>query len=154
MPTNWLAVPHHQQRHPSDCLAACAFMALAYIGRPLSYERLLDLLEIAPDVGAPASKIKRLSGVVSRIIYTSGTFDEISAYLEQGLPCIAFVHTLQLNYWMEDTRHAVVITGLDQDADQIYLDDPYFELAPQVVSLLEFQLAWDEMDNRYAVLIP
>ena len=129
-------------------------MALAYIGRTLSYERLMELLEIKPDIGAPASKIKRLSGVVSQVIYTSGTLDEISAYLEQGLPCIAFVHTLQLSYWSEDARHALVITGIDQETDQIYLDDPYFESAPQVVSLLEFQLAWDEMDNRYAVLIP
>ena len=35
---------------------------------------------------------------------------------------------------------------------QIYLDDPCFDKSPQHVSPLEFELAWDEMDNTYAII--
>jgi hypothetical protein len=35
---------------------------------------------------------------------------------------------------------------------QVYLDDPYFDASPQSVSQLEFELAWDEMDNTYAII--
>ncbi len=61
-----------------------------------------------------------------------------------------FVNTIELDYWTEATRHAVVVVGIDER--QVYLNDPFFEVAPQIVSRLEFELAWDEMDNSYAVI--
>ncbi len=63
---------------------------------------------------------------------------------------IAFVNTACLSYWPEATRHAVVVVGLD--AERVYLNDPFFDAAPQYTSRLEFELAWDEFDNAYAVL--
>jgi len=76
--------------------------------------------------------------------------DDLATYLARGVPCIAFVHTVHLSYWPEATRHAVVVVGVDKR--QVYLNDPFFDAVPQVVSLLEFQLAWDEMDKAYAVI--
>jgi uncharacterized protein YvpB len=111
-------------------------------------------LEIDPRIGAPAAKIQQLKGLVRRIVYRSGTLKDITDSLKKGLPPIAFIHTLQLSYWARNTRHAVVVTGIDETGDRITLNDPFFETAPQSVSRLEFQLAWDEMDNLYAVLIP
>jgi ABC-type bacteriocin/lantibiotic exporter with double-glycine peptidase domain len=154
MPGIWLEVPHLKQRHPSDCMAACAAMVLDYLKRPIPYERLLGWLEIDPKIGAPAARIRRLAGLVGRVIYRSGTLKDITESLRLGLPPIAFVHTLQLGYWARNTRHAVVVIGIDEVGDKIRLNDPFFDNAPQAISLLEFQLAWDEMDNLYAVLIP
>jgi ABC-type bacteriocin/lantibiotic exporter with double-glycine peptidase domain len=154
MPGILLEVPHQKQRHPSDCLAACAAMVLAYLKRPMPYDRLLRILEIDPQIGAPAAKIRRLTGLVKRVVYKSGALKDIKDSLNQGLPPIVFLHTLQLGYWTENTRHAVVVTGIDETGEYLTLNDPFYDHAPYVVSLLEFQLAWAEMDNLYAVLIP
>jgi len=40
------------------------------------------------------------------------------------------------------------------DESHVYVADPWFDIVPQVVSVLKFQLAWDEMDQTYAVLVP
>jgi len=77
--------------------------------------------------------------------------DDLAEYIAQDVPCIAFVHTMHLSYWSEAVRHAVVVIGADEQ--QVCLNDPFFDVAPQIVSRLEFELAWDEMDNVYAVMI-
>jgi len=150
MPALWLPVPHHKQNHPSDCLAACAAMLLDYAGRPVPYDRLLQLLDITPDLGAPASNIKRLMALNVTVEYGPGNITDLAHRLAQGVPAIAFVHTIHLSYWPEAARHAVVAVGIDER--RVYLNDPFFDAAPQSVSRLEFELAWDEMDNVYAVI--
>ncbi len=150
MAAPWLPVPHRKQRHRADCLAACAAMALDYLGITVSYPSLLQLLDITPDLGAPASNIRRLSALGISVTYSSGTLHALTEHLAQRRPCIAFVYTTHLSYWSEATRHAVVIVGMNERL--VYLNDPFFDIAPQVVARLEFALAWDEMDNIYAVL--
>jgi ABC-type bacteriocin/lantibiotic exporter with double-glycine peptidase domain len=146
-----LPVPHRRQVHCADCLSACGAMILDYLGHPLSYGRLLDLLAVTPDLGAPASNILRIAAALSiEVEYRTGTLDDLSVNIDHGIPCIVFVQTIQLSYWSEDARHAVVMVGMDDR--RIYLNDPFFNPAPQAVSRLEFQLAWDEMDNTYAIL--
>ncbi len=154
MPAILLKVPHQKQRQASDCLAACAAMILDYLKRPEPYERLVELLKITPNLGAPASHVLHLSNLVSGVVYASGSLEDITRQLKGDLPCIAFVSTLMLGYWKESTRHAVVVVGLDEEGEKVYLNDPYFDHAPQIVSPLEFRLAWDEMANLYAVLVP
>ncbi len=61
MPTTLLPISHLKQRHDSDCLAACAAMVLNNLQRPMPYKQLLKRLAIMPDIGAPASNIKRLA---------------------------------------------------------------------------------------------
>ncbi len=150
MPAPWLPIFHQKQRQQSDCLAACAAMVLDYVHRSVPYEQLLELLNITPDLGAPASNIKRLAALNVSVAYGTGTMKELAMHVGQGVPCIAFVHTTHLGYWDENTRHAVIVIGLDEE--KVYLDDPYFDASPQRVSRLEFELAWDEMDNTYATL--
>lgn len=150
MLTPWLPVPHVKQRQDADCLAACAAMVLDYLQRPLNYDQLLKRLDITPDVGAPASRLKRLAVLNLTVIYEAGDLDTLAAYLSQYIPCIVFVDTIHLGYWSESARHALVVIGLDDE--RVYLNDPFFEQSPQVISRLEFELAWDEMDNLYAVI--
>lgn len=150
MPAPWLPVSHQKQRHRSDCLVACATMVLDYLGQSIRYVRLLRLLGVTPDLGAPASNVRRLSSLNVSVEYGAGTIDDLAEHIARGVPCIAFVHTMHLSYWTEATRHAVVVVGMDEE--HVYLNDPFFDIAPQVVSRLEFELAWDEMDNTYAVI--
>ncbi len=150
MPAPWLPIFHQKQHHQSDCLAACAAMVLDYLKRSVPYERLIELLNITPDLGAPASNIKRLAALNVSVTYGAGTMKELAAHVRQGVPCIAFVDTTHLGYWDETARHAVIVIGLDEG--QVYLDDPCFDASPQRVSRLEFELAWDEMDNTCAII--
>lgn len=125
-------------------------MALDYIGQPVNYDRLLRLLQIDPDYGTSARNILRLSELGVEVLYTRGTLDDIRAHLIADHPCIVFVNTGELPYWQEATGHAVVVVGLD-DAT-VYLNDPAFATAPQIVSHGDFLLAWLEMDEYFAVI--
>jgi hypothetical protein len=58
VPKVLLSVPHQLQEGDGDCLAACAAMVLAHLGRAIEYARLLRLLDIKP-YGAPAGNIRR-----------------------------------------------------------------------------------------------
>ncbi len=51
----------------------------------------------------------------------------------------------ELSYWRESTCHAVVVVGFE--GDLIYLNDPAFAEAPQVIPVAEFDLAWLELDQ-------
>jgi uncharacterized protein YvpB len=77
---------------------------------------------------------------------------ELHNHLINGHPGIAFIKTGELPYWDEDMDHAVVVVGLDEK--YIYLNDPYFPDAPIQVLHGDFDLAWLERDEFYAVLIP
>jgi ABC-type bacteriocin/lantibiotic exporter with double-glycine peptidase domain len=48
------------------------------------------------------------------------------------------------------THHAVVIIGID--GDRVYLNDPAFVTAPQIVARDEFEPAWIEHNYRFAVI--
>jgi uncharacterized protein YvpB len=74
----------------------------------------------------------------------------LAAHLLHGEPCIVFLRTGELPYWQEDTGHAVVLVGMDEDV--VYLNDPAFAQAPQRVSRGDFLLAWLEFDYDYAVI--
>ena len=146
----WLPVPHRIQQHKADCLTACVMMVLDYLGRSVSYNRLMELLNINPDLGAPASNVGRLSSLGLQVEYGPGQAHQLTEHLDNGIPCVVFVDTVHLSYWAEAARHAVVLIGMDEQ--QVVLNDPFFTEAPQIASRLEFELAWDEMDNTYAAI--
>jgi len=60
------------------------------------------------------------------------------------------VDTGELPYWSTSADHVVVVVGLDEE--RVYLNDPYFESAPQSVSHIAFRLALLRFDNRCALL--
>ena len=145
-----LPVLHQKQRQSSDCLAACAAMVLAYLQVPIEYKRLLRLLRTETH-GSVFNNLRYLESMGLSILTEDGSTEKLHAYLDGGLPIIAFVDTGQLtSYWPEATNHAVVVVGITNDT--IYLNDPEFNIAPQAVSLAEFELAWLEKGYRYAVI--
>ena len=132
-------------------MAACAAMLLDFVGQPVAYRRLLRLLDITP-FGTPARRITNLSRQGLRVTYTQGSLGEIESLIEHGQPCIAFVRTAELPYWSFSTDHALVIVGLDEKS--VYVNDPYFAEAPQVISRGDFYLAWMAFDHYYATVSP
>ena len=150
MPKHLLPVIHWKQAHLADCVSACAKMVLDYIGKPINYDRLLHLLKVMPDVGAPARNVLNLTRLGLDVFYRQGTLDEIQQHLIDNKPCIAFVDTRELPYWDESTAHAIVVVGIDDDS--IYVNDPAFESAPQIISHGDFLLAWLGSDEFYAVI--
>ena len=146
-----LAVPLIRQKKDGECVPACAAMALAYIGIVVAYDRLVALLE-TDWFGTPSFKIQRLESLGVKVLYKHGSFAELERQLENNQPCIAFVKTKQLPYWdFEEDSHAVVVVGLDDSF--VYVNDPRFAAAPIQVARGDFDLAWLEWDELYAVLM-
>lgn len=150
----FLAVPHLLQRNAGDCLAACAAMVLRYFGNTsVSYGRLNLLLEIQSDFGAPFSNIHRLAQLNYLVLYQQGTLSDLRHALVNGWPPIVPVNTGELPYWGQiRVYHAVVVVGMD--AQSIYLNDPAFTKSPIRVSIGDFDLAWLDRDEMYAVVAP
>lgn len=151
MPASWLKVPHFQQTTDGSCLEACACMVLAYLQHPAVESRIAQLFG-GDELGTPSSRVVRLQQWGFRVTYGSTNLQQLQAWLAQGIPPIAFVNTQFLDYWAENTPHAVVIVGIDEE--HVYLNDPAFELVPQIASLDGFLAAWIERDEVTAVIVP
>ena len=148
-----LPVKHRQQQHTADCIAACAAMVLDYLNEPINYDRLLHLLRIAPDFGAPAPNLRFLEQLGVTVIYKEfGSLDEIRQHLENHLPCIAFLRTGELPWCTWDTAHAVVIIGMDDET--LLLHDPALDSGSTSIQKNVFDLAWLTRDETYAVIKP
>lgn len=144
-----LDVPHVRQRQTSDCVAACAAMVLDYMKYSVSYEHVSRVIGVNW-FGTPSSFVRKLEKLGITVIYKQGSFEELYEHLLQDRPCITFVKTLDLPYWSEQTDHAVVVMGLDDH--HIYVNDPAFPDAPKEITRGDFDLAWLELDEMYAVL--
>jgi ABC-type bacteriocin/lantibiotic exporter with double-glycine peptidase domain len=125
-------------------------MVLTYLQVPFKYEQLTQQLQTRP-YGTIFYNLRHLESLGLFTIIDEGSIEQLQNYLAQGLPVIAAVDTGQLtSYWQEQTDHAVVVVGLVED--RVYLNDPEFETAPQLVSRDEFELAWLEKGYRFAVI--
>ncbi|MBI3960212.1 MAG: C39 family peptidase [Chloroflexi bacterium] len=146
-----LSVSHQQQKQQSDCLAACASMVLDYLRIRVEYTRLLRLLRIGP-IGAAFGNLTALETLgVSVLVDEGRSVDDITNHLLSGLPVVVFLDTAELVYWnYEHTDHATVVIGIENG--QVILNDPEFSNAPQYCSVGEFELAWMEKDNLFAVI--
>ena len=144
-----LPVLHQQQRQQTDCLAACAGMILDYLYVPYTYDRLLRLLRVG-SMGAQFSNLYQLESWGVSVLLEHGELPTLRAHLEVGLPVIAFVNTGNLAYWSYPTNHAVVISGFE--GDQLYLHDPDLDHGPILLSAAEFELAWIDREQIYAVI--
>lgn len=148
-----LSISHLRQRQESDCLATCTQIVLQHLQIPVTYSRLLRVLETERS-GSYFSKLRNLESALDlkvELAQGTGDLDQFYGFLDQALPIIVFVNTAELkSYWAVAAFHAVVVTGLD-DAF-VYVSDPYFADAPKEVPRAEFALAWLEQDYWYAVL--
>lgn len=145
-----LPVPFIRQRNDGDCLVACAAMVLGYMGITVAYNRVAAILQTKPGLGTPAYHVKQLVQLGVNVLYARGTLEAIQTHLEQGFPVIAFVQTKELPYWAADTSHAVVVVGRAEA--QLYLNDPAMDIAPIGVGRGDFDLAWLERYELYAVV--
>lgn len=145
-----LSVPHLHQPTPGDCLPACVAMVLGFwqIAYPLA--QLRRLLEVIPDVGAPAFNVRNLERLGLRVEYRQGTLGVLHAHLDSGQPPIVFVRTGELPYWDTDVNHALVLTGMDGAC--VLVNDPFFAKAPISIPPGDFDLAWLEHNEMYAVI--
>lgn len=144
-----LPVSHQRQRANADCLAACAVMVLDYIERPCPYQRLLRLLDVK-SFGAPSSNVLRLTELGVSANYTSGSLESLEHHISLGQPAIVFLDTAELPYWPEAVFHTVVVVGMDDE--NVYVNDPAFDEAPQAITWGDFDLAWIEEGYYYAVI--
>lgn len=144
---------HRQQRLESDCLVACTQMVLEYLGVQKDYNRLRKILRSGPEF-TPFGHLRYLEQLGLSV--TLGMQSEVAFFenlIGVGLPIIVGVKTLQWSHWDNViTEHAVVVVGIDQEHDHIYIHDPYFTDAPLEMSLLEFQIGWEEKDRRYGII--
>jgi uncharacterized protein YvpB len=101
----------------------------------------------------------RLRSWSFRVEYSRGNLETLRQHLEAGRPIIVPVDTELLPYWVtrrdvsaaeQITDHAVVVVGMDEE--NIYVNDPDFEAAPQAVELGRFYDAWQHFALRYAVI--
>lgn len=126
-------------------------MVLEFLGYSFSEAELVQRLG-TKSFGTPAPNLRRLEKIGFSVIYESGALSTIQAHVQKGSPCLTFVQTGDLPYWDENTAHVIVVIGIDDD--NIYVNDPAFDMAPQIISLDYFLLAWSEFDHRYAIIQP
>lgn len=101
--------------------------------------RLVKMLEIVPEAGVAAFKIRNLERIGVRVLYESGTLEWLREQLLAGHPYIAFVETKELPYRDDDTSHAVVVVGSNNEI--FFLNDPEYVNSPVSVSAGDFDLA-------------
>ena len=146
-----LTVPFVPQRRNGECLVACAMMALGYLGRESDYLRIARQLDLT-SIGTPFPNLRRLASKDLDVLCRRGTLPVLHEHLNHGQPCIVSVQTGQLPYWRgEDFAHAAVVVGME--VDYVYLHDPAVAVYPLRVGLGDFDLAWLERDEEYAVLM-
>jgi ABC-type bacteriocin/lantibiotic exporter with double-glycine peptidase domain len=151
-PRIMLTVPFIAQRRTGECLVACAAMALAYLGQQPDYALLARRLSVT-QIGAPFPNLRVLANLNVRVLVDYGTLDVLHQQLSRGYPCIVSIQTGQLPHWFgEDFAHAAVMVG--RNAGHVYLHDPAVLVYPLRVSIGDFDLAWLERDEQYAVLLP
>lgn len=144
---------HRRQRLESDCLVACTQMVLDYLGVKKDYAHLRKILRSGPEF-TPFSHLHYLQRLgLSITVGTNAEESIFETHIALGLPIIVGVRTIQWPHWGNIiTEHAVVVVGIDQDHDDIYIHDPYFADAPIEMSLIEFQIGWEEKDRQYGVI--
>lgn len=128
-------------------------MVLNHLGISIGYNQLAKLLRIG-ELFTPLSHLKYLETLNLFVdVSEQGELSIFEQHIALGLPVIAGVKTFLWPHWGNViTEHAVVVVGIDQDHDHIYIHDPYFVDAPIEMSLIEFQIGWEEKDRQYGVI--
>ena len=155
MPT--LNLTHHPQYQASDCLAACAQIAIEHLDFKISYRRLLRLLKVRPNAGTSFLNLSQLEiHYPSLVVTIEREFNDPLGLLERTLqnnsPVIVSVNTIDLHYWHnESTDHAIVVSGISESSVLLY--DPWFNVAPQIVEKHKFESAWLRHEFLYGTIL-
>ena len=124
-------------------------MVANYLGMTLSYSELVTRLG-TKWFGTPFRRIQALEDIGLKVLIEHLGLEEITDYLQKGLPVIACVHTADFSYWVHAVDHVVVVVGTDQDS--VYLNDPSLDHGPISIPRVEFELAQLGFDHLCAVL--
>jgi ABC-type bacteriocin/lantibiotic exporter with double-glycine peptidase domain len=124
-------------------------MVLSYLGQRVGEAELASRLG-ATELGTPGSRLLRLSSPVLRVVFGPLTLPLVYDRLDAGIPLIALVRTLFLDYWRADLAHAIVVVGYDDR--HLLLNDPAFDDAPQRATPTGFLAAWGEFDYLCATI--
>ena len=151
MPNASLSVPHFKQELLYTCIPACARMVLAFFGRQHTEAELRTLMRTHPN-GTPVRHLTELTHLGFAVDFVTTDVAGLAAYLTSGLPPIALLDTISLPYWSESCYHVAVVVAVDDS--WVYLNDPYFDSAPQQVSHSDFLLAWSPNACTVAIVRP
>jgi len=133
-------------------------MVLTYLGEKVAYDHLRQQLGTF-SAGAFFFNVDRLRSWRLRVERDRGTLATLREHLDAGRPIIVPVDTGLLPYWLTRadvplderiTDHAVVVVGIE--GELIYVNDPDFELAPQIVEIGWFHEAWRNFNGHYAAI--
>ena len=126
-------------------------MVLAVQGMLLGEEALCALLD-TQQVGTEVLNIlllnQRLSGCHAEV--ASASFDDLSRWLQEGIPPIVFVATGPLHYWQTECLHALVVVGIAEQSVMVH--DPAFAQAPIAIPQSKFLAAWGELAQLTALI--
>ena len=154
-----LPIPHRAQQRQSDCLTACTAMVLEYLQIPFDYNRLQRRLGTTDGGAAFENLLDLRQQGISVVVRRNDNVRILLAHLESWLPIIVAVETWALPWWQsrtdltdeeKETDHAVVVVGLIDNT--IYINDPSFKEAPQMVDLDVFLAAWAGFAYLYGVI--
>jgi ABC-type bacteriocin/lantibiotic exporter with double-glycine peptidase domain len=151
MPNAWLNVPHYKQEFHYSCVAACARMVLAHFGYQHTEESLRQLLSTKPS-GTRARNLASLAIFDFDVSLRASNVSQLRDAVAANSPVMVFLQTGLLDYWTFDVWHVVVLVGVD--ATTVYLNDPFFDTAPQAVSLAKFEQAWATTGQFAAFIRP
>jgi ABC-type bacteriocin/lantibiotic exporter with double-glycine peptidase domain len=126
-------------------------MVLAFFGRQHTEAELRTLLRTDPG-GTPVRNLTEVTQLGFDVVFVTTDIAGLTAFLTAGLPPIALLSTASLPYWSQACDHVAVVVGVDDS--WVYLNDPYFDSAPQQVSLSEFLLAWSPNACLVAIVRP
>lgn len=135
-------------------MAACAAMLCSYWNVPVDYQALVRDLDIRIDAGGLLENIRQLTlHGFSAYYRRRNSLNDLYLLLENGWPPIVGVQAGEFPYWQEPpAQHAVVVVGMTFDG--IWLNDPAASTAPLAIPYGDFDLAWLEMDEAFAVIAP
>ena len=158
-------IPYHQaQVGPNDCLPTSVAMVLSEItGSEVPQGDLVDLANelnlLGPTGMSMEGGLQLLEhyGVDAEV--QSGSMDDLRTMLDNGDPIIIGLDSDDL-YGEGDAPfsddlvagHAVVITGIDDEAGVVYINDPGFpDGAGVAISIEAFEDAWVDAGNTMIV---
>lgn len=158
-------IPYHQaQVGPNDCLPTSVAMVLTEItgtevpqGDVVDYANELGLLGESGMSMEGGLQLLEHWGVEATV--ESGTMDDLRTMLDSDTPIIIGLDSDDL-YGQGDgpfaddlvAGHAVVITGIDDEAGVVYINDPGFpDGAGVAISIEAFEDAWTDAGNTMIV---
>jgi ABC-type bacteriocin/lantibiotic exporter with double-glycine peptidase domain len=151
MPNASLNVPHYKQEFHYSCFAAAVRMVLAFFG----HQHTEAELRAAMSTSSGGTRARDLLGLVNlgfEVQFVTTDLAGLVAFLTVGQPPIALLATEFLPYWQEICNHVAVVVGVDDS--WVYLNDPYFDSAPQQVSHSDFLAAWSINACTVAIVRP